>query len=143
MYHAIVRAKVRRLWQRVGRGEYQAAVKVAAKDLRFRFVGDGPLGADLTGAGAFEDWFAAAFIRFPGLRLTLRDLVVSGWPWNTTVAVRLDIAATLADGTPYRNEGMQWVKLRWGRMTSDVVLEDTQRLAEACHRQERATAFQT
>lgn len=47
---------------------------------------------------------------------------------------------TLAEGGEYRNEGMQWVTLRWGRMVDDYVLEDTARLAEALRRQEGAPA---
>ena len=140
MYHAIVRAKVRRLWQRVGSGDYEAAVALAAPQLRFRFAGGPPLGADLQGPDEFRRWFATAFILLPGLRMTLTDLVVRGWPWNTTVVVRLAIGATLSDGTPYTNEAVQWVRLRWGQMTDDYVLEDTARLADAIRRQEAAAS---
>lgn len=140
MYHAIVRARARRVWRRIGGGDYGAAVAMAAPELTFRFVGDTPLGADLRGRDAFAEWFRAVFDRFPGLRLTLTDVVVQGWPWNTTVVIRLDVAATLADGSAYRNEAVQWTRLRWGRMVSDTVLEDTLRLADACRRQERARA---
>ncbi|MFD7641747.1 nuclear transport factor 2 family protein [Kitasatospora sp. NPDC059795] len=139
MYHAITRAKVRSLWRRIGAGDYLAAVETAAPDVRFRFVGDTPVSAELTGRDAFEDWFRALFARFPGLRLTLRDVVVRGWPWRTTVVVRLDVEATLADGTAYRNEAVQWLTLRWGRMTADEVFEDTKALDEACRRQAAAS----
>jgi hypothetical protein len=74
----------------------------------------------------------------PGLRLTLADLVVVGWPWNTTVVARLTVTATLADGTPYANEAIQWIRLRWGRMIDDYVLEDTARLAAALRQQAAA-----
>ncbi|MFI9330109.1 nuclear transport factor 2 family protein [Kitasatospora sp. NPDC052868] len=136
MYHAITRARVRSLWRRIGAGDYGAAVSTAAPGLRFRFVGDTPISTELTGRDAFEVWFRELFDRFPGLRFTARDVVVRGWPWDTTVVVRLDVAATLSDGTPYRNETIQWIRLRWGRMVSDEILEDTKRLDEACRRQE-------
>jgi ketosteroid isomerase-like protein len=140
MYHTIVRRKVRKLWQRVGNGDYQAAVAVAAPRLHFRFAGGPPLGADLHGPDEFRRWFAGAFALLPGLRMTVTDLVVRGWPWNTTVVVRLAISATLSDGTPYTNEAVQWVRLRWGQMTDDYVLEDTARLADAASRQQAAAA---
>ena len=63
-----------------------------------------------------------------------------GWPWRTRVAVRLAVSATLADGSAYRNEACEWLTLRWGRMTHDRVLEDTQAPAAACAAQERAAA---
>ncbi|GAA3108622.1 nuclear transport factor 2 family protein [Streptomyces rectiviolaceus] len=140
MYHAIVRAKVRALWRTTGdgSGNYHPAVAMAAPDLRFRFIGDNILGAELHGPEAFADWFEKANQCFPGMRLGLTDMVVKGWPWNTTVVVRLRIEATLADGSAYENEGIQWVRIRWGRMVEDTVLEDTLRLQQAWRRQEAA-----
>jgi ketosteroid isomerase-like protein len=135
VYHAVVRAKVRRLWKRVGAGDYRAAVELAAPDVRFKFVGDPPVGAAFTGRDEFERWFLGLQETLPGLRITLTDVVVRGWPWRTTVVTRLTMATTLADGSDYRNEGVQWVTLRWGRMVDDYVLEDTARLADALRRQ--------
>ncbi len=140
MYHAILRARIRRLWRRIGAGDYRAAAAVAAPDLYFRFAGDTAMSAQFTGRDRFEAWFAGVFARFPGLRLDVRDVIVRGWPWDTTAVIRLDVAATLADGTLYRNEAIQWARIRWGSMVSDEVLEDTKRLAEALGRQERAIA---
>jgi ketosteroid isomerase-like protein len=138
MYHAIVRARVRRLWQRVGSGDYHAAVALASPKLHFRFVGDSPLGADLHGPEQFGQWFNRLYTLLPGLRLTLTDLVVTGWPWNTTVVARLAVTATLADGTSYTNEAFQWIRLQWGRMVDDHVLEDTAQLAAALQQQAAA-----
>ncbi|WP_051773276.1 nuclear transport factor 2 family protein [Saccharothrix sp. NRRL B-16314] len=138
MYHAIVRAKVRSLWTRISDGDYRAAVSLATPDVHFRFVGDAPPAAEFTGREAFDQWFRDLLDLLPGIRLTPEDIVVRGWPWDTTVVTRFRVEAELADGSPYRNEGVQWVRLRWGRMVDDYVLEDTARLAEAVHRQERA-----
>jgi len=132
MYHWIVRRRVRSLWKRVGAGDYEAAVALASEQLSFRFIGDTPISATFVGRERFRRWFMELFDLFPGLRLTIIDVASSGWPWRTTVAVRLSIAAQLADGSAYRNEATQWVGLRWGRMVSDVVLEDTAALERAC-----------
>ncbi|MEV8632136.1 nuclear transport factor 2 family protein [Streptosporangium sp. NPDC051023] len=137
MYHAIVRSVVRRTWRKVNTGDYEAAVSMAAPDLRFRFVGDTALGADVRGPEAFRAWFARFTEHLPGVRLRLVDVVAGGWPWNTKVAVWLQVAGTLEDGTPYRNIAMQWVTLRWGRMVDDIVVEDTLKLDAALRRQQR------
>jgi ketosteroid isomerase-like protein len=144
MYHALVRRKVRALWRAVGGadGGWRQAVALAAPDVRFRFVGDTPFGADVRGRDAFAAWFERFEETFPGLRLTLQDVVVGGPPWNTTVVTRLHVQGTLADGSPYENEAVQWARLRWGRMVEDTVLEDTLRLEEAYRRQEAARAGQ-
>ena len=95
------------------------------------FVGHTAFGADLRGRDAFLAWFRAAAERLPGLTFEVRDVVVGGWPWNTRVAVRLAISAPLPDGTTYGNEGVQWLRRRWGRMVDDWVLEDTIALQQA------------
>ncbi|MRH90264.1 nuclear transport factor 2 family protein [Nocardia sp. SYP-A9097] len=135
MYHAIVRLIVRKTWRRVGAGDFGAAVEMAAPDVRFRFLGDTPLGADVRGQQAFRDWFDLLQQHLPGVRLQLEDVVAGGWPWNTRVAVRLRVSSTLNDGTPYRNTAIQWLTLRWGRMTDDLVLEDTLTLDAALRQQ--------
>ncbi|MER5211577.1 nuclear transport factor 2 family protein [Streptomyces sp. NPDC002838] len=142
MYHAIVRRKVRNLWRTVGSGAggYRQAVALAAPDVRFRFLGDTPMGADLRGREAFADWFERFERTFPGLRLTLQDLVVQGPPWNTSVVTRLTVRGTLADGSAYENEAMQWVRPRWGRMIEDTVLEDMLRLDQSYRKQTAARA---
>ena len=128
MYRWIVTRLVRATWRKVDAGDVGAATNMAHPDITFRFVGDTELGADLRGAEAFANWFRQAGERLPGLRFTVRDVLVAGWPWNTRAAVRLEVAMDLPDGQTYRNEGVQWIRLRWGRLVDDWVLEDTLRL---------------
>ncbi len=134
MYHAIVRFLVRRTWRRTGSGDYDAAVSMAAPDLRFRFLGDTALGADLHGPEAFRDWFTRFGRLLPGVHLELVDVVANGWPWNTKVATQLRVTGTLSDGTAYDNTAMQWLTLRWGRLVDDLVLEDTLTLQRALNK---------
>ena len=124
----IVASKTRATWRRIADGDLEAASDMAHADMRFRFVGRTAFGADLRGRDA---WFRAAAERLPGLTFEVQDVLVGGWPWNTRVAVRLAISAPLPDGTTYRNEGVQWLRLRWGRMVDDWVLEDTVALQQA------------
>ncbi len=127
----IVASKTRATWRRIADGDLDAASDMAHADMRFRFVGHTAFGADLHGRDAFLAWFRAAAERLPGLTFEVQDVLVGGWPWNTRVAVRLAISAPLPDGTTYRNEGVQWLRLRWGRMVDDWVLEDTVALQQA------------
>jgi hypothetical protein len=73
-----------------------------------------------------RDWFRHAEEVLPGLNLTPVDVASVGPPWNTRVFVRLEAH----DDTGYRNVAVQWIRLRWGRMVEDWVLEDTLRLSE-------------
>jgi hypothetical protein len=63
--------------------------------------------------------------RFPGIQIVPREVVVNGWPWNTTIATHLVISAPRPGGREYRNEGMQLLRLSWGRVVEDLIFEDT------------------
>jgi ketosteroid isomerase-like protein len=140
MYRLIVASKARATWRRIAAGELEAASDMAHNNLHFRFVGETLLGADLRGKDAFLAWFRQAAERMPGLTFGVDDVLVGGWPWNTRVAVRLAISAPLPDGTTYRNQGVQWLRLRWGRMVDDWVLEDTLALQHALDQLQAAPA---
>jgi ketosteroid isomerase-like protein len=131
MYRLLVRRLVRRSWRQIAAGNYEAVVRKVGPGFRFRFLGDTPLAADLSTAEEWREWWARANRLLPSLRFELLDVLVDGWPWSTRVATRLAISATLADGTPYENTAFQFVTLRWGRLGDDIVMEDTQRLADA------------
>ena len=75
-------------------------------------------------ASGFRDMLG----RFPGIRIEPVEVLVNGWPWKTVVATRLAISATLPDDRPYTNEGMQLLRLRWGRVVEDLIFEDTLKL---------------
>jgi ketosteroid isomerase-like protein len=128
VYKLIVKRIVRRTFQRLSEGDYEAVVRQFGPDSRFLFSGDHALGGERRGQDAVRRWFQQMLGLFPGIRIEPQDVVVNGWPWNTTVATHLAISATLADGRPYRNEGMQLLRLRWGRVVEDLIFEDTLKL---------------
>ena len=94
-----------------------------------RFSGDHPMGGEHRGPDEVRAWFERVHGYFPDLRLEPIEIVVDGWPWNTLVATRFRVTATLSDGRPYENEGMQFLRLRWGKAYEDYIYEDTQKLA--------------
>ena len=72
---------------------------------------------------------------FPGSQFVPQNVVVEGPPWRTKIMTYVLIRGT-APGTdavvrPYENEFMQMMTLRWGRITSVLTLEDTQRFVDA------------
>jgi hypothetical protein len=139
MWRWIIARKLRTIWGKVDQGDWRAATSTGAPEIHFQFVGATPLGADLHTLEAWERWFAGVFERFPGIRFTLEEVLVQGWPWDTRFAARIRIQAPLADGTRYENLAMQWGRLRWGKLVDDLVLEDTLALADALGRQAKAT----
>jgi ketosteroid isomerase-like protein len=125
MYKLIVRRNVRKAFEGLSRGDYEPVVRKFGPRSRFLFAGDHDLGGERVGPDEARGWFRDMLGRFPGIRIEPVDVLVNGWPWRTVVATHLVITATLPDGSPYRNEGMQLLRLRWGRVVEDLIFEDT------------------
>ncbi|MCU1352820.1 MAG: hypothetical protein JWM05_2029 [Acidimicrobiales bacterium] len=131
MYHAIVRAKARKAFAQLSAGDLDGFMSVFTPSSEFCFVGDHELGGERHGDAEIRRLFDTLLERFPGLQVEPVTFVVRGWPWNTVVATRFQVSATLPSGAPYRNEGMQFLRLSWGKVVEDRLYEDTQRLIAA------------
>jgi ketosteroid isomerase-like protein len=135
MYKMIVRAKLRRLYAGVGRGNWQPIVDNLADTFVYRFIGDTPLGGTRRTRAAMSEWWTRILTLCPGAALVPQRIVVEGWPWNTTVMTYVHFNAVIpgpggAGRVPYQNEVMQLMTLRWGRITSILTIEDTLRFAK-------------
>ena len=99
-----------------------------ADDVHFVYLGDHPLTVDLHGADAFRAWLRnELFRRLPGLRFEVEDMIVEGNLRTTRIATRY---SAKRDGQlVYR--GVQFTRIRWGRMVEECVLPDTAALAAA------------
>jgi ketosteroid isomerase-like protein len=139
VYRLIVRQILRRAYRHMSAGDYEYVVGKFGQASVFEFAGTHELGGERPGIDAVRELFQHMFDRFPDLRLEPKAIVVNGMPWNTVVAVRFVVRATVA-GEPYRNEGMQFLRLRFGRVVEDRLYEDTQKLAAALERVARERA---
>ncbi|MBC8170920.1 MAG: nuclear transport factor 2 family protein [Anaerolineae bacterium] len=126
MYHFIVKRIVQHGFREMSKGNYEAAIKLFTPDIHFKFEGNHALGADLHSVEAVREWFQRISRIFPGLQFKPQRIIVSGMPWATHVATQLQISATLPDGRLYQNTAVQFLHLKWGRVLTDYVLEDTQ-----------------
>jgi len=133
-YHAVVRRIIRHVFATISAGKTQGISRQFAPDAVFCFYGDHALGGELHGRPAIEAWFARIARLFPDFRLTPQNIVVNGGPWDTTIATRFTAHATLPGGESYRNQGMQFARIRWGSIVEDRLYEDTAVLIDALHR---------
>ena len=131
MFRTVVRRKTRDVYRRLSEGDYQSVVASFAPTAVFSFWGEHPLGGRLEGRELIGQWFVRLFSIFPDLKLRPEVILVNGSPWNTVVATRFIVSATLPDGRPYMNQGMQFIRLRWGRIVEDFLYEDTAALSAA------------
>jgi ketosteroid isomerase-like protein len=129
MYAWLVGLAVRRGFNRLNAGDPTGALDMFAPDAHFVFPGRHSWAADLRDPDQIRAWFQ----RFAqlGPHFEIADVLVSGPPWNMRVGVRFSDRIALSDGSEYRNEGMQYVRLRWGRVRLDRIFLDTQAVADA------------
>lgn len=115
------------------RGDLETLLSQFHPDCRLTFVGDTPLGAEALQGPDVRRWFERFLRLLPDPRFDVRSAVVAGPPWDQRLAAHVRIHSTVA-GQPYVNQFAHFLRLRWGRVVDDLVLEDTQRWDRACRR---------
>ena len=66
-----------------------------------------------------------------GAHFDVQDILVSGYPWRTRVAVLARVSGDLPGGERYQNTVFQFFTLVWGKVTSIETCEDVQILERA------------
>jgi ketosteroid isomerase-like protein len=133
MYRAIVARRVRTAWDHLRRGDYEYVLDQFAPAFTHSFAGEHALCGERVSRDAQRAWFQRLFRLLPGVEFGVEDVVVRGWPWRTRAVALVSVRAAVAS-SPYQNEVVQTIDLRWGRITHIHTLEDTQKLADALDR---------
>lgn len=131
MYKWFVRRTIRRVFAANSRGDWSVALGKFADDVHFRFPGSHELATELHDKQDAGRWFARLKSRFPDLRFDVQQVVVSGWPWNTTACTRYIVNYTLPDGEAVANPGMQYLSIKWGAVKADHLYLDSQIVARS------------
>lgn len=127
MYKRIVRRKLEATFAAASERDPTPMLDTLASSFSYRFAGTNALSGVRTTRGDVAAWWERIFSLFPGVRFSVLDAVVSGPPWRTLLATHVVLTAPRDDGSVYRNEFMQLMRLRWGKATDILTLEDTGR----------------
>jgi ketosteroid isomerase-like protein len=139
LYKAALRALLRRNIARLLAGDLRPMLRLYAEDIHFVFPGESSWSADLRDKRELERW-QRRFLAV-GLQLVPREILISGPPWRTIVAVHFDDhLRTGAGELVYENTGVIYCTAVWGKLTSITVYEDTQKVARLDEHLERAAA---
>lgn len=134
MYHAIVRRKLRHVFDQLNTGRYAAIPDQFATTHEHVFFGRHALGGTRHTLAATRRWYDRLAAALPDLQFDVKHIVVNGWPWNTVVAVEwVDRGRTL-DGRPFSNQGVHFVTLKWGKVVSLHIYCDTVTLTDVLER---------
>jgi len=134
LFRMIARRRYRRAWHAINAHDYRAILDQLAPGFRVTFQGDTSLGGTRATREAMAAWFQRLFRLLPDARFELREMAVDGPPWNTRIAGLLTIRATTPLGEPYENVFVQFVRLRFGRVSWYEVHEDSLRFWRLCQR---------
>ena len=134
MYHSYVRRQIRLAYGWISTGQFDRLVAQFEPDALFVFPGEHVLGGEFRGPDAVRAWFTEVRRLFPDFRLEARRIVVEGSPMHTHAATWFNASGTFPDGAAYRNQGMQLLELRRGRVCEDRHFEDTTVVVEALDR---------
>ncbi len=130
MYRTIVEARIRALFNELNKGNYEPILRTAANEFEHCFAGRHALSGRRASLPTTRRWYERLFTIFPNIRFQVHEVVVGGWPWNTTVAVEWSDSYTLLDGTERTNSGAHFIRLKWGRGVSVHIHCDTDLLLE-------------
>ena len=125
MYHAIVRRRVRELFDTVNQGDAEPVLRQFARRFEHSFLGDHALGGSCRTPLATRKWYERLYRLLPDIRFDLTQINVSGGPWNTVVVVEWDETNSGTDGVRTYNHGVHVMQLRWGRATRLLICPDT------------------
>ena len=127
IYKSIVSKKVRATFLAVQNHDYdQVLAGISDSNLTHHFAGNNALGGTRHDKQALERWFKRVGLVLPDLEFEIKDVLVKGPPWNTTVVARWVATTTLLNGDDYVNPGCHVIGIKWGKAYSFDVYEDTQ-----------------
>jgi len=127
MYAYFVERKLRSIFAALSRGDAAPMLAGLAPGFAYRFEGDSPIGGLRHSQATMALWWARLYRLFPGLQFQVREVAVVGPPWNTRIHAVLDFVVPHQPDGPYRNVVMQFMRMRWGKVSFIHTLEDTQR----------------
>jgi ketosteroid isomerase-like protein len=138
IYSYFVEKLVRQSFANVQNHNYNEVLKALAPHVTHHFAGDHALGGTRHDTNALRRWFDRLGTVLPNIRFDVKDVWVKGWPWRTTVIVQWVATATLVNGDPYVNPGVHIIAMRWGKVYSLDVFEDSQAVAAGLAKQAEA-----
>ena len=130
MYAWMIGRVVRSRFAAMSRGDTGAVLSFFAEDARLLYGGRHELAGEYRSKAEIAKWFARMWQLFR-IEFDVRDVVVAGSPWNIRLATRFTARVVTADGRCFVNDGMQYARIRWGKVREDHIYPDTQLVAEA------------
>tara|TARA_A100001015_G_C14862114_1_gene660806 strand:- start:208 stop:657 length:450 start_codon:yes stop_codon:yes gene_type:complete len=132
MYHNIIKHKIKSNFKALSEGNYTALLDTVHDNVEHQFLGDSPIGGKRISKEKLTRWFERVYRLFPVLKFNIKNIFVSGMPWNTKVAIEWEADVTPAIGDQYINTGVHIINIRWGNAVKIAAYENADLVAQAC-----------
>ena len=100
IYKRIVKSRIRQSFDQVNGQRWDELIGSIAPNVYHRFGGTHAIGGQRHDRDTLRIWFGRLGRVLPNLKIKVKDIWVTGWPWHTMVFVRWDANATLIVGGP-------------------------------------------
>ncbi|MGY0503862.1 nuclear transport factor 2 family protein [Luteimonas sp. e5] len=125
MYHAIVRKRLANAFAGLGEGRIEAITDELSPDAEHYFIGQHALSGTRRRPELIRAWYERLLRLMPGIRFRLDEIVAKGPPWDTLAAVLWEETNHGTDGVATTTEGVNLIRLRWGKVVSVRIYTDT------------------
>ena len=130
MYHSLIRSKVRDVFAQLNNGKYDMVFASLASKFEHWFIGEHALSGLRTSLPITRQWYERLFKIFPNIHFDLKNIVVQGAPWDTTITVEWDDSYTLLNGEKRWNLGVHIIHFKWFKADSIRIYCDTKLLLD-------------
>jgi len=128
MYHSIVKSKLQAAFAGLNAGRIEAITDLLATDADHTFIGSHALSGTRRTPEAIHCWYERLLRLLPDISFTLREIDVQGPPWHTLATVEWTETNSGTDGVRTSADGVNVIRIRWGKVTSVHIYTDTVKL---------------
>ncbi|MGD0941567.1 MAG: nuclear transport factor 2 family protein [Terracidiphilus sp.] len=130
MYHYFVRRKIREVFRRLNRRDFDFVTRQFTPGAEHWFSGRHALSGGRHTPELIAAWYRRLGAVFEGIEFETKKIFVSGMPWKTFVAVEWADQVRDRAGRPLPNQGVFLITMCWGRATELHIYCDTKKLEE-------------
>ncbi|MCB0080071.1 MAG: nuclear transport factor 2 family protein [Caldilineaceae bacterium] len=134
MYHYIVKRKLRKVFAGLNAGKIEAVTDELSDQAVHYFIGQHALSGTRRTPDSIRLWYQRLLRLLPDIHFDLENIHVQGFPWATLAAVPWTESNSGTDGVRTSNEGLNLVRIAWGRVVEVRIYTDTQVLVATLDR---------
>lgn len=134
MYHRFVKKKLAKAFHGLNEGRAEAVTGEFGERAVHYFIGNHSLSGTRTTPPQIAAWYARLLRLMPTIHFGLEDIVSKGPPWDTLATVQWRERNSGTDGVVTSNEGINVIRIKWGRVTSVSIYTDTVVLVQTLDR---------